>query len=84
MQLHISPGDVAMLPHSLAFTKSMIAFYGKIAEAQIVATLGMIECMRRFGPFATVVTPPAEQRIAPAEPANLISEPPRASRRAKG
>jgi hypothetical protein len=72
-----------MHPHSLAFTKSLIAFYGKIAEAQIVATLGMIECMRRFGPFATVVTPKAEDRAAPVEPANLVS-PPRAARRAKG
>jgi len=72
-----------MHPHSLAFTKSLIALYGKIAEAQIVATLGMIECMRRFGPFATVVAPRAEDRAAPAEPANLVS-PPRAARRAKG
>lgn len=73
-----------MPPHSLAFTKSMIAFYGKVFEAQLVATMGMFECMRRFGPFATVIAPPKGAPAAAAQPANLVSPPPRAARRAKG
>jgi hypothetical protein len=45
--------------------------------------MGMIECMRRFGPFATVIAPPKGAPAAAAQPANLVSAP-RAARRAKG
>jgi hypothetical protein len=55
-------GVFPMTPFQLAFTRSAVALWGKMIEAQLVAVIGMTDCMLRHGPFAPLVMPCGARR----------------------